>query len=69
VDAIVKVLLANADRARGLAGRAVPRIQADAQGPACPCRTALEHALITAPAHRDPALLGHLDAVAGRLLG
>jgi 5'-methylthioadenosine phosphorylase len=68
VDAIVKVLLANADRARGLAGRAVPRIQADPQGPGCPCRTALEHALITAPGHRDPALLRHLDAVAGRLL-
>lgn len=69
VDAIVKVLLANADRARSLAGHAVPRIQADAEAPACSCRTALEHALITPPGHRDPELLRTLDAVAGRVLG
>ncbi|NTV75011.1 MAG: S-methyl-5'-thioadenosine phosphorylase [Holophaga sp.] len=69
VDAIVKVLLANADRARSLAGHAVPRIQADAKAPACSCRTALEHALITPPGHRDPELLRSLDAVAGRVLG
>jgi 5'-methylthioadenosine phosphorylase len=69
VDAIVKVLLANADRARSLAGHVVPLIRSDAQAPGCPCRTALEHAIITAPAHRDPKLLGNLDAVAGRVLG
>ena len=36
----------------------------------CPhgCDTALENALITAPDKRSPALLGKLDAVAGRLL-
>ncbi len=68
VDAIVKVLLANADQARGLARHAVPLIGADPQGQGCACRNALEHALITAPGSRDPALLGHLDAVAGRLL-
>ncbi|BDU74448.1 S-methyl-5'-thioadenosine phosphorylase [Mesoterricola silvestris] len=69
VDAIVKVLVANADRARGLAGHVVPQLRADAQAPACSCRRALEHALITAPAHRDPEVLGYLDAVAGRVLG
>jgi 5'-methylthioadenosine phosphorylase len=68
VDAIVKVLLANADRARSLARHAIPMIHADPQAPACACRTALEHAVITAPGHRDPAALRHLDAVAGRLL-
>ena len=37
---------------------------------ACPqgCRHALEHALITAPEARDPALVARLDAVAGRVL-
>jgi 5'-methylthioadenosine phosphorylase len=68
VDAIVQVLLANADRARSLAGQVAARLGADPQAAACPCRRALEHALITAPGQRDPALLQHLDAVAGRLL-
>ncbi len=30
---------------------------------------ALDNAIITAPEARDPALMGKLDAVAGRLLG
>ncbi|WP_420606981.1 S-methyl-5'-thioadenosine phosphorylase [Novosphingopyxis sp.] len=34
-----------------------------------PLDTVLDHALITDPAHRDPALLAKLDAVAGRALG
>ncbi len=35
---------------------------------ASPTDTVLDHALITDPAHRDPALLATLDAVAGRVL-
>lgn len=34
-----------------------------------PLDTVLDHALITAPEARDPAVLARLDAVAGRLLG
>ena len=68
VDAIVKVLLANADKARNLVKTVAPHIHADAAAPACACRRALEHALITAPAARDPQVLARLDAVAGRLL-
>jgi 5'-methylthioadenosine phosphorylase len=36
----------------------------------CPhgCDRALEHALITAPATRSPAMTAKLDAVAGRVL-
>jgi 5'-methylthioadenosine phosphorylase len=47
----------------------VPRIGRP-RGP-CPagCDRALDHALITAPEKRDPALLAKLDAVAGRVLG
>ena len=68
VEAIVRVLLENADRARGLVKAVVPRLGAG-HGP-CPagCDRALEHALITAPEARDPALLRKFDAVAGRLL-
>ena len=68
VDAIVKVLLANADNARSLVKKVAPRLQGDAGAPACSCRSALEHALITPPEARDPDLVRHLDAVAGRLL-
>ena len=69
VDEVVRVLLGNADRARDLVRAVLPRVGAP-RG-ACPqgCEHVLEHALITAPAKRDPALLRKLDAVAGRLLG
>jgi len=68
VDMVVKVLLENADRARDLVAAVVPAIGA-ARG-FCPagCDRALDHALITAPAARDPAMLAKLDAVAGRVL-
>ena len=38
---------------------------------ACPIGSdrALEHAVMTAPESRDPALVRKLDAVAGRVLG
>ncbi len=68
VDAIVKVLLANADNARTMVKTLAPRLQADAGAATCGCRTALEHALITPPEARDPELVRRLDAVAGRLL-
>ena len=68
VDAIIKVLLANADNARSLIRKAAPRLHGDGNATACSCRSALEHALITAPEARDPEMLKRLDAVAGRLL-
>jgi 5'-methylthioadenosine phosphorylase len=68
VEAIVKVLLANADNARTLVRRVVPRLTADPHGSSCSCRRALENTIMTAPERRDPALLQKLDAVAGRLL-
>ena len=69
VEAIVKVLLANADRARSLVKTVAPRLHSDATACACSCRSALQYALITAPDARDPAMLQRLDAVAGRVLG
>jgi len=68
VQAIVDVLHANADRARSLVARAARDIAADANAGVCPCRHALDHALITAPAARDPAMVEKLRVVAGRVL-
>jgi 5'-methylthioadenosine phosphorylase len=68
VEAIVKVLMDNADKARALVRTVAPRLKDRAA--ACPqgCHTALSTALITAPEKRDPALVAKLDAVAGRVL-
>ena len=68
VEAIIKVLLANAEKARTLVKNVAPRIRRDTGAAACGCRSALEHALITAPEARDADLLRRLDAVAGRVL-
>ena len=69
VDQIIQVLLANADKARSLVRHVAPHIAADGDAPACHCRHVLDHALITAPEVRDPAMIARLDAVAGRVLG
>jgi 5'-methylthioadenosine phosphorylase len=69
VQDIIKVLTANADKAKRLVarlGRDFPR-----RHEPCPIGSdrALDNAIITAPEARDPALMSKLDAVAGRLLG
>jgi 5'-methylthioadenosine phosphorylase len=69
VDAIIAVLLANADNARSLVKATVPHVRGDSARPcARGCQTALDTALITAPEARDPKILAKLDAVAGRVL-
>jgi 5'-methylthioadenosine phosphorylase len=68
VDAIVRVLLANADQAKALVGRLLPALAGDDSAAGCACRHALDHALITAPAARDPAMVERLRVVAGRVL-
>ena len=68
VDAIIKVMLANAQNARSLVQAVTPALAADTHGPACACRNALEYALITSPQARDAAMAKQLDAVAGRVL-
>jgi len=69
VDAIIKVLLGNADKARSMVKRVAPKLQADVAATTCTCRSALQHALITAPDARDPEVMKRLSAVAGRVLG
>ena len=68
VDAVVKVLLGNADKARGLVKTVLPKISAERAPCPAGCDRALEYALITSPEARDPALLAKLDAVAGRII-
>ena len=68
VDMILSVLNANAAHARALVRAVVPLLARHAGPCHQGCDHALEHALITAPDHRDPALLARLDAVAGRVL-
>ena len=68
VDAIVKVLLANADRARSLVKEVSDQVSGDAAASKCSCRSALQYAILTAPEARDPAMIERLSAVAGRML-
>lgn len=68
VDQIIAVLLANADKGRSLVKHVVPQLKDDAHAADCPCRSALQHALITAPDARDPAMMEKLSAIAGRML-
>ena len=68
VDAIIKVLLANAQAAKTLVAGLAGTIAADPAAAACACRHALDHALITAPEARDPAVVARLRSVAGRVL-
>ena len=69
VTDVLKVLHGNAERAAALVSRMAKRMAA---GPRTPdpdgIDTCLDHAIITAPQHRDPALAAQLDAVAGRVL-
>lgn len=69
VTDVLKVLHHNAERAASLVGRIAARM---ATAPRTPdpdgIDTCLDHAIITAPQQRDPAMLARLDAVAGRVL-
>ncbi len=69
VEQIIGVLMANASKGRALVKQVVPQLQSDTQATTCGCRHALEHAIITAPDARDPAMLTKLAHVAGRMLG
>ena len=68
VSQVIATLHANADAARAMIvalARALP-----ADHPPCPhgCDRALDHAIMTAPEMRDPALARKLASIAGRVL-
>ena len=68
VTSVLAVLKANT----GNAGRFITRLARDFPREHAPCPIgsdrALDHAIMTAPEKRDPALMAKLDAVAGRVL-
>ena len=66
---VIKVAQANAGRAARLVARLARDFPAEHEP--CPVGSdrALDHAIMTTPGARDPALLAKLDAVAGRVLG
>ena len=68
ITQIIATLSGNSSHAKGLVAR-LPGLLGAARA-TCPygCDHALEHAIMTAPEARDPALLTKLDAVAGRVL-
>jgi len=68
VEAVVKVLLGNADRARGMVRAAVPLLGGKRVVCRCGCDRALDNALITAPGVRSAELVTKLEVVAGRVL-
>ena len=68
VDAIIKVLLANADNARSLVKNVAPNVGTDMHGVTCTCKTALDNAIITALDARDQKIVNKLSAIAGRVL-
>ena len=68
VTRIIGTLMGNAEKGRNLV-KGLPALLGPDRAP-CPhgCDRALDHAILTAPEARDPALLARLDAIAGRVL-
>jgi len=68
VAQVIKTMGANSSHARDLIARLPDRLGASRTP--CPhgCDRALDHAIMTAPSHRDAEVLARLDAVAGRIL-
>ena len=64
---VLAVMHANAALAKGALQRLCAALAGTPRA-ASPIDTVLDTALVTAPEHRDPALLAKLDAVAGRVL-
>ena len=68
VQDIIKVLTANAQKAKGLVARLARDFPREHEPCPIGCDRVLDNAMITAPEARDPELLKKLDAVAGRVL-
>jgi 5'-methylthioadenosine phosphorylase len=66
VEAVIAQLGANAAKARAAVEHFLRSLPTSRE--ASPIDNVLDFALITDPAHRDPALMAKLDAVAGRVL-
>ncbi|AWK86854.1 S-methyl-5'-thioadenosine phosphorylase [Azospirillum thermophilum] len=69
VDAVIKVVVANAGNARSLVSRLAPKVAGREGACSQGCHTALDNAIMTAPGHRDPEMLKRLDVIVKRVLG
>ncbi|WP_207459144.1 S-methyl-5'-thioadenosine phosphorylase [Azospirillum sp. SYSU D00513] len=69
VEAVIKVVIANADKARGLVKTLAPALRHRHGACGKGCQTALDSAIMTAPDKRDPALLKKLEVILARTLG
>jgi 5'-methylthioadenosine phosphorylase len=69
IQDILATMRANASNARALIAGVVPALGPERAPCANGCDRVLDHAVLTAPEARDPALVARLDAVAGRVLG
>jgi 5'-methylthioadenosine phosphorylase len=68
VEQVIRVLFANADKARALIKRVAPKLGPNRTPSPLGIERTLDTALITEPSKRDPELFKKLDAVAGRVL-
>ena len=68
VEAMIKVLMANAGNAKSLVKNASSAIALDEKSSQCDCKFSLENAIITSPDYQNKEMIKKLDAVAGRLL-
>jgi 5'-methylthioadenosine phosphorylase len=68
VDAVIQVLMKNADKARALVKSVTPDLGGREIACHAGCHHALDAAIITAPDARDSAMVAKLDNVAGRVL-
>ena len=69
VEAVIKTVHDNADKARAMIKSVVPRLSGRTEACDVGCHTALDFAIITPPDARDPDAVAKLDAVAQRVLG
>lgn len=69
VDAIVKVLTSNAEKARALVKAVAPRLKGRTAACDKGCHTALDNAIITAPEKRSPETMARLSLITKRALG
>ncbi len=68
VAKVIAVMKANSGNAKRLVSRIARAFPSEHQACSIGSGRALDHAIMTAPGSRDPALLAKLDAVAGRVL-
>ncbi|HKK28829.1 MAG TPA: S-methyl-5'-thioadenosine phosphorylase [Alphaproteobacteria bacterium] len=69
VDAVIKVLGENAEKAKALVQKTIPHLSGRTEACHAGCHRSLDMAIITPPHARDPEIIARLDAVAGRVLG